>query len=415
MLVCLAVNPIAGMGGSVGLKGMDGPEVLGESILRGAYPIAESRTLAALRAVGDLAASHLLTGDDGMDEDVLKEIDADFEVVHRMGGSSAAADTQQLCETALDRGGEVVVYVGGDGTARDLMDAVDERVPVIGIPSGVKMHSGVFSPDPRSAGSLLRLFSTRSLPTSRREVMDVDEAAFREGRLSAALYGRLLVPYEPSLAQESKGGIVSSDSEEEKEEIAQYVAESAELGTAYILGPGTTVEAVVGLMGVEKTQLGVDVVKDGRLIVKDASEADILAALDENPRARIIVMPIGAQGFILGRGEPADLGEGHQEGRRGQHRRDIHPLEAEGHQDSESGHREPGARRLPPRICESGRSLQQENDVEGDLTGLLFSCHSYCALSDAPLTSRSTLAHGRDDLPPCLLAPLLRRGSRSSP
>ncbi|MGD0056488.1 MAG: hypothetical protein ABSB83_01360 [Methanomassiliicoccales archaeon] len=173
---------------------------------------------------------------------------------------------------------------------------------MIGIPSGVKMHSGVSSMTPEASGRILKIFAVESLPIRRAEVMDIDEDAFRKGRLNSSLYGYMIVPYDQSLIQQTKSEIVVSSSEDEKDEIDQYMAENLEDGVIYILGPGTTTEAVAKHIGVEKTLLGVDVVMGGRLIVKDASEDDLLAVLKGNPDARIVVTPIGAQGFIFGRG-----------------------------------------------------------------------------------------------------------------
>jgi len=182
------------------------------------------------------------------------------------------------------------------------MDAIDQKIPVIAIPSGVKMHSGVFSTTPEASGRLLKDFASGSLQVHKAEVMDIDEDAFREGRLSASLYGYMIIPYEQSLIQPAKSEVVGTSTEDEKDEIGQYLAENIEEDIMYILGPGTTIEAVAGHIGVEKTLLGVDVVMNGKLVVKDASENDLMAALDSRPEGRIVVTPIGAQGFILGRG-----------------------------------------------------------------------------------------------------------------
>lgn len=301
MLVGLAINPIAGMGGPVGLKGTDGIGTLREARRRGATECAGQRTLEALEGV-ELADIKFLTAGGTMGEDVLAKLRADYRVVHTAGEPTGPDDTKLACRRMFENGADVIVFTGGDGTARDVMDAVDQLVPVIGIPSGVKMHSGVFANDPASAGRLLMEFSKGGLPVRPAEVMDIDEEAFREGRLSASLYGYLSTPYKPGLVQASKGVYTGEGIESEKEEIGLFLADTVKEGICYILGPGTTVAAVATAMEVEKTLLGVDLVSNGRTVLKDASAAELLSYLDRCREARIIVTPIGAQGFIFGRG-----------------------------------------------------------------------------------------------------------------
>jgi predicted polyphosphate/ATP-dependent NAD kinase len=302
VLVGLVINPIAGMGGRVGLKGTDGQEVLLESLKRGAEPMASMRAQEALRAAAPLDQYDFITASGSMGEDLLREMGARFRVTYVPSTPSSRRDTQEVCRRIAEQNANVLIFAGGDGTARDVTDAIDLKMPVIAIPSGVKMHSGVFSTTPKAAGRILRMFASGSLPLRKAEVMDIDEDAFRKGRLSASLYGHLTVPYERSLIQSSKSETVGGLVEEEKEEIGQYIAENLEEDVIYVLGPGTTVEAVAKQIGAEKTILGVDVVMNGKVTIKDASENDLIAVLDGNPPARIVVTPIGAQGFIFGRG-----------------------------------------------------------------------------------------------------------------
>lgn len=290
------------MGGRVGLKGTDGDDTLLESIGRGAVSAVEDRAFESLKFAGPLGEYEFLTVGGNMGEELLLRTEAEFEVVYVPENPSSANDTRMGCKKVVDLGGQILLFAGGDGTARDVLDAIDERIPVIGIPSGVKMHSGVFSTNPEAAGRLLRLFASGSLPVHRAEVMDIDEDAFRRGRLSASLYGHMLVPYEPALIQHSKSEVATITAEEEKDEIGQYVSENLENGVLYIFGPGTTVEAVSGYLGIGKTLLGVDVVLDGKVIICDATENDLLEALGKYSDARIIVTPVGGQGFIFGRG-----------------------------------------------------------------------------------------------------------------
>ena len=302
MLIGLVVNPIAGMGGRVGLKGTDGEPILSESVKRGAEPIAGTRTLEALRAAGPLDHHDFLTAAGDMGGQLLREVGARYEVVYFPSSPTSSKDTVEACRRIADRGVRIMVFAGGDGTARNVMDAIDLRIPVMAIPSGVKMHSGVFSVTPEASGRLLRGFVSDAFPLRKAEVMDVDEIAFRKGRLSASLHGHMMIPYEPSLVQPAKSEAGGGSTEDEKDEIGQYFAELVERDVIYILGPGTTVDAVARHIGVEKTLLGVDVVMNGRLIVRDASEKDLVTTLESRLEARIVVTPIGAQGFIFGRG-----------------------------------------------------------------------------------------------------------------
>lgn len=289
------------MGGAVGLKGTDGEEALEEARRRGAKPIAEGRMREVLTRLGDPAALRFLTGPDGMGSDLLASLSIEHEVVQGPTAPTAAA-TRACCRGFVDRGVGLIVFAGGDGTARDVMDAVDEDVPVIGIPSGVKMHSAVFTNTPTDAVRLLEDYIRSGLPLRRSEVMDIDEEAFRQGRLSARLYGYLKTPYEKGLVQPVKGDYEGASVEEEKEAIADYVVEEMQPDVLYILGPGTTIEAVARRLGLPKTLLGVDAVLEGKVVAADATEQALLSLLKGHPKAKIFVTPIGAQGFILGRG-----------------------------------------------------------------------------------------------------------------
>jgi predicted polyphosphate/ATP-dependent NAD kinase len=289
------------MGGAVGLKGTDGQEALSEAIRRGAKPVAGSRMREMLSHLPRIDGLSFLTGGGPMGEDVLKELGLQHEVVHSSARPSAQ-DTKTCCLIFLEREVKCITFGGGDGTARDVMDAVDEKVPVIGIPSGVKMHSAVFANTPREASVLLARFITSGLPLRRSEVMDIDEEAFRQGHLSARLYGHLQMPYESALVQPIKGDYEGGSVEEEKEAIAAYVADEMKPDVLYILGPGTTLEAVAKRIGVPKTLLGVDAVLDGKIVAADAGEAVLEGLVNSHAKVKIFVTPIGAQGFFLGRG-----------------------------------------------------------------------------------------------------------------
>ncbi|MGC8849640.1 MAG: ATP-NAD kinase family protein, partial [Candidatus Bathyarchaeia archaeon] len=191
---------------------------------------------------------------------------------------------------------------------RDIMDAVDLRKPVLGIPSGVKMESAVFSVNPEAAAFLAVRFLSEDLPTVEREVVDVDEEEYRRGILKTRLYGYLRVPYDMNLLQGSKAPSPLTDDEREAQRsIAKYVVEEMEEDVLYIIGPGTTAKAVLQELGLVGCLLGVDVVKGGRLLASDVSERDLIRILEEHSliggrKAKIVVAPIGGQGYLFGRG-----------------------------------------------------------------------------------------------------------------
>jgi len=297
VLLGFVINPIAGMGGSVALKGTDGDSYR-VAISKGAVPLALGRSVRALsRLDGDIA---FLTASGEMGAWALNDIGLAYEVVWETSGESVPEDTRQACRSFLERKVELIAFCGGDGTARDVLDAVGDKVPVIGIPSGVKMHSAVFANTPEEAGDAITHFVKGDVPTRLAEVMDVDEDAFRRGELRARLYGYVKVPDLGGL-QPPKGAVFGTSDEEQKEAIAEFVVERMEPGTIYVLGPGTSTKAVADRMGQPKTLLGVDAYLDGKAILSDAPEEDLLRLLD-GKRAKLLVTPIGRQGFVFGRG-----------------------------------------------------------------------------------------------------------------
>jgi predicted polyphosphate/ATP-dependent NAD kinase len=215
---------------------------------------------------------------------------------------TSGADTRRIAAEMLARGADLIVFIGGDGTARDVCDALDLRVPAIGVPSGVKVYSAVFATSVAAAAELLDAFVSGA-ELGEEEVLDIDEEAFRQGRLKSRLYGYLRVP---ELRRHLQGGKEASGTGastlESQREIAEYLAEGLEGDTLYLLGPGTTVRALADALGCEKTLLGVDAVVNGEVVGKDLNERGILALLQRYPRRRIIVTPLGGNGFVFGRG-----------------------------------------------------------------------------------------------------------------
>jgi len=292
------LNPVAGMGGAVGLAGTDGQ--VAEALRRGAVPRAADRAVQALSLLRrDDIAWYTCAG--AMGEDVLACAGIDRStVLYRPGIPTTAGDTKAACRAFLDAGVDLVVFCGGDGTARDVVDAVGRSVPILGIPAGVKMYSAVFAVNPAAAADLIR--QAGRIPCRDSEVMDVDEEAYRSGRLAARLYGYACVPFIPERTQGGKQVFEQQDEERAKDDIAAFIAEIVMPDTLYIIGAGSTTARIMERLGLAPTLLGVDAVRDGEVVARDADERTLLSLLDRYPQAKIVVSPIGAQGFVLGRG-----------------------------------------------------------------------------------------------------------------
>lgn len=306
----LIVNPVAGLGGRVGLKGSDGEDTVRRALELGAVPVSPARATEALRPLlASPEGPNVITYPGSMGEEEAREAGLCPEVIGSIGpAGTTAQDTRRAARDLLDRGVDLILFAGGDGTARDIYDSIGDAVPVVGIPSGCKIHSGVFAAHPRAAGELARLFLDGSVScTSDLEVMDIDEDAFRHDVLRARLYGYLRVPDEPRLTQGAKAGGHGHSEEAAVASIAERVVEDMRPGRLYLVGSGTTPRGIMRRLGLPHTLLGVDVVRDARSVAVDASERDLLGLLDEaraaqGAGAEIIVTPIGGQGFILGRG-----------------------------------------------------------------------------------------------------------------
>jgi len=301
--VGLIVNPVAGLGGRVGLKGSDGASVQQRALELGAVPRALDRTTEALVRLRPIAGQfEFVTYPGEMGEEAARRSEFDPEVIGAIvPGRTTAEDTRAAACEMRRLGVELLLFAGGDGTARDVFDAVGQDQVVLGIPTGVKIHSAAYAISPAAAGELARAFlegKTGGMLES--EVVDANEDTLHRDGVSMTLYGILRVPDDVRRIQGAKA--VSSESDAfAAAAIAKHVVARMDADTVYIVGPGTTTRAILTELGIEKTLLGVDVIHRGKLLASDANEAQLLELLDEQP-ARIIVTPIGGQGYLLGRG-----------------------------------------------------------------------------------------------------------------
>jgi len=301
------VNPIAGMGGRVGLKGTDG--VLEKAIILGAKPVAPKRArkfLTKLRNLELLAKIKIITCPGLMGEWETREIGIKFEVLPLpMKIKTTADDTKKAVRTLISEKWhtDLIVFVGGDGTARDILDALGEkRIPVIGVPAGVKMYSGIFAVNPEEAAEVVKAYVEGGAEITEFEIMDADEEAIRRDRFELRLYGYLRGPYLPMRIQGTKQlSPATLDEKENQRGIAKSIMEEMDHNATYILGPGTTVKTLAEMLGFKKTVLGVDMYVDGK-IINDVNERVILENVKDWRKTWIIVSPIGGQGIIFGRG-----------------------------------------------------------------------------------------------------------------
>jgi predicted polyphosphate/ATP-dependent NAD kinase len=292
------------MGGRVGLKGTDGKEILARAKELGATSVSPARTIEALREIAPFEDRiELVTYPFDMGEEEAQKCGLDPTVIGSITkNETTAADTIRAAGDMLRAQVDLILFAGGDGTARDVCESIGQSVPALGIPAGVKIHSAVFAINSKKAGELAVKYLLGEASLCESEVMDIDEQGFREGRLSARLYAYLKVPYERESMQPPKSaGFTMPDEKTSQDLIAQYVAEKMEDDCYYILCPGTTVKAVADKLGIAKTLLGVDLVYGGSLVRSDLDEQLLLKLIDQK-RVKMIVSPIGRQGFIFGRG-----------------------------------------------------------------------------------------------------------------
>lgn len=302
--VGLLVNPVAGIGGTVALKGSDGAEIQQQAARRGGQARGAARARRALKAVVAVHDSvRWLSWGGPMGADLLASLGMSHEVLGQPNLPCTSEDTKAAACAMAEAGADLLLFCGGDGTARDLLDAIGERMPVLGVPAGVKMHSGVFTTTPEVAGEILvRLVAGGLVRSTKAQVRDLDEQALREGQLVPRYFGELLVPELGGFLQHTK----ESGRENESLALAEIVADVVEgiqdgpRAVSYVLGPGSTVAAIKQALGMQATLLGVDVYRNGEQIGADVDAAWLESRL-EQPFGLVLSFT-RRQGFLLGRG-----------------------------------------------------------------------------------------------------------------
>lgn len=291
------INPIAGMGGKVGLKGTDFKEE--EALRLGAKEVSEHRAIEFLEHLDFYI--EFVTCSGKMGENALKSKNIKFQIVYITRQKTDKTDTINAVTEFLKLKIDMIIFVGGDGTARDIA-SVCKDIPIVGIPSGVKMYSGVFANRPKEAVEILKKFLENQTDIIEAEILDIDEEAYRENNLKIKFYKTVRTPYVPGLMQQSKAEYYGSDEEESKQGIAEYLYDIMSPDTLYLIGAGTTVKKILELCNLSGTLLGIDAMYSRELIEKDLNEERILELIKNYKNKKIILSPIGNQGFILGRG-----------------------------------------------------------------------------------------------------------------
>ncbi len=309
MKIGFVINPLAGIGGAVALKGSDGEKIVEQALALGAKPQAESRASLAMSQIEATSEPNflILTAAQTMGENVLSALNLPFEVIYQAASQSSVQDTKNVVAKFVEHGVDLIVFAGGDGTARDVMDVLSaaateqQTIPVIGIPAGVKIHSAVYALTPVRAGELInQLINNQLMSLVDAQVMDLDEQAFREGKVVAKCYGYLSVPVDDTRMQLIKQGGLNHH-ELAVQDIATEVIESMQTDVYYLIGSGSTTAEIMDQLDLDNTLLGVDIVRNQMLVANDVDEQTILTTIENSP-TKIVVTIIGGQGHIFGRG-----------------------------------------------------------------------------------------------------------------
>ncbi len=300
--VALIINPVAGLGGSVALKGSDG--VSEKALELGAKKRSSDRALMALQDFGEcFQLIEWFTPGAPMGAQVLKELGLPFKLLPvQIKESTTAEHTASCVNAALDLNVDLILFAGGDGTARDICSVVGDRVPVLGIPAGVKIHSGVYAVTPHAAGEILAaMVSGELVDIKQQEVRDIDETAFRNNSVKSKYFGEMQVPSKGEFLQHTKDGSGKEVEDLTFSEISDFIIDHMEPEVVYLIGSGKSTSYIMEGLGLQNTLLGIDAVLDKTLLMSDLKEEDILM-LAEQYRIKVVISVIGGQGHLFGRG-----------------------------------------------------------------------------------------------------------------
>lgn len=301
----LIVNPFAGIGGALALKGSDGAVIRETALNAGAEQLAMAKTHKALSEILSVKASvTVFTAAGDMGENTAKALGFDTQVIYQASQSQTEhSDTEALAKALANEQVDLILFAGGDGTARNIFSAIGSAIPVLGIPAGCKIHSGVYAITPGGAGKVLRqVIAGELVSLLEAEVKDIDEEKFRNGQVIARYFGEMQVPAELNYIQAVKMGGKESD-ELVLNDIAAHIIELMEDQPEhlFVMGSGSTVDSIMQTCGLENTLLGVDVVQNNQVLASDVTAQQLLSLSKDKPTQLVITL-IGGQGHIFGRG-----------------------------------------------------------------------------------------------------------------
>jgi len=302
------VNPIAGIGGSVALKGSDGEGIAEKALLLGATAKANQRASLALEILRPYQDKiTVYCADRLMGENIAKSLGFSTQVIYKANDPqhTTATDTENTIKALLAENIDMLLFAGGDGTARNVCKIVGDKFPVLGIPAGCKIHSGVYAVTPKAAGRVVEMMITNQLVTlTEADVMDIDESLFREGIVKAKRYGEMQIPAELRYVQAVKSGGKELD-ELVLQDIAAHVISEMD-DELFVIGSGSTTAFLMEELALENTLLGVDLIQEQDLLASDVTELQLWQAItranEENKSVKLVITLIGGQGHIFGRG-----------------------------------------------------------------------------------------------------------------
>jgi len=310
MRVGIIVNPDAGLGGKLGFKGSDGRAE--EARAAGAKDRAGPRMEQCFNKLTDLLASGLnrtkvapeiITWSGRMGGAWLNG--SNFTSIGESPETTTAGDTAKLIGQLIEHNVDIIVYAGGDGTTRDIVNALNgNETPIVGVPGGVKMHSGCFATTPNAAAEVLLSFLQGDLLSSITEVMDLDEEIYLKGQWKVRMYGEAWTPASPRFMQGSKQQVERASEGEVIEGLANHISDliKSDEQLMLILGSGGTINRIGGHLGFDLTLLGIDIYHKGE-IFRDLNEQQLLEKIKPHEGNKLLLLsPMGGQGFLIGRG-----------------------------------------------------------------------------------------------------------------